>query len=130
MLGLKDPSPKNFDRLVSDLLSRPGYGKRWGRHWLDLVRYAESNGYERDATKPDVWKYRDYVIRSFNKDKPYDRFVVEQLAGDELPDVSAETLIALGYTRLGPWDDEPADFEQDRFDQLDDLVPHYLRGLS
>ena len=119
---LRDPTPKNFDRLVSDLLSRPGYGERWGRHWLDLVRYAESNGYERDATKPDVWKYRDYVIRSFNKDKPYDRFVLEQLAGDELPDVSAETLIALGYTRLGPWDDEPADFEQDRFDQLDDIV--------
>ena len=119
---LRDPSPKHFDRLVSDLLARPGYGERWGRHWLDLVRYAESNGYERDATKPDVWKYRDYVIRSFNQDKPYDRFVLEQLAGDELPNVSAETLIALGYTRLGPWDDEPADFEQDRFDQLDDIV--------
>ena len=119
---LRDPSPSNFDRLVSELLSRPGYGERWGRHWLDLVRYAESNGYERDATKPDVWKYRDYVIRSFNKDKPYDRFVLEQVAGDELPEVSAETLIALGYARLGPWDDEPADFEQDRFDQLDDIV--------
>ncbi len=119
---LKDPSPENFDRLVSDLLARPGYGERWGRHWLDLVRYAESNGYERDATKPEVWKYRDYVIRSFNQDKPYDRFVLEQLAGDELPDVSPETLIALGFTRLGPWDAEPADIEQDRFDQLDDIV--------
>ena len=56
---LSDPSQENFDRLVLDLLARPGYGERWGRHWLDLVRYAESNGYERDATKPNVWKYRD-----------------------------------------------------------------------
>ena len=84
--------------------------------------YAETNGYERDATKPGVWKYRDYVIRSLNQDKPYDRFILEQLAGDELPDRSAETHIATGFTRLGPWDDEPADFAQDRFDQLDDIV--------
>ncbi len=119
---LTDPSPQRFDQLVSKLLKRPGYGERWGRHWLDLVRYAETNGYERDATKPSVWKYRDYVIRSLNQDKPYDRFILEQLAGDELPDRSAETFIATGFTRLGPWDDEPADFDQDRFDQLDDIV--------
>mgnify|MGYP001581897967 CR=1 FL=1 len=60
--------------LVGDLVDRPGYGERWGRHWLDLVRYAETNGYERDATKLNVWRYRDYVIRAFNDDKPYDRF--------------------------------------------------------
>ncbi len=119
---LNDPSPQRFDQLVSELLKRPGYGERWGRHWLDLVRYAETNGYERDATKPSVWKYRDYVIRSLNQDKPYDRFILEQLAGDELPDRSAETFVATGFTRLGPWDDEPADFAQDRFDQLDDIV--------
>lgn len=119
---LKDPSPENFDRLVDDLLRRPGYGERWARHWLDLVRYAETNGYERDAAKPHVWRYRDYVIRAFNDDKRYDQFIVEQLAGDEVDDVSPETLIALGYNRLGPWDDEPADFAQDRFDQLDDIV--------
>lgn len=115
----RDP---NWVRLVTDLLSRPAYGERWGRHWLDLVRFAESNGYERDGTKPEAWRYRDYVIASFNKDKPFDRFIAEQLAGDELPDVNAETLIALGYNRLGPWDDEPADPAEDRFDQLDDLV--------
>ena len=119
---LNDSSPEHFDGLVSELLKRPGYGERWGRHWLDLVRYAETNGYERDATKPSVWKYRDYVIRSLNQDKPYNRFILEQLAGDELPDRSAETHIATGFARLGPWDDEPADFEQDRFDQLDDIV--------
>jgi hypothetical protein len=110
------------DRLVDDLLARPGFGERWARHWLDLVRYAETNGYERDATKPHVWRYRDYVIRSLNEDKPFDRFVMEQIAGDELPDSNAETLIALGMHRLGHWDDEPADPKEDRFDQLDDIV--------
>jgi hypothetical protein len=108
--------------VVRDLLARPAYGERWARHWLDLVRYAETNGYERDATKPSVWRYRDYVIRAFNDDKPFDRFILEQLAGDELPDSSADTLVATGYYRLGPWDDEPANPQEDRFDQLDDLV--------
>jgi hypothetical protein len=119
---LKDPSPGAFDALGDELLARPAYGERWGRHWLDLVRYAESNGYERDGAKPSVWRYRDYVIRSFNNDKPFDRFLLEQLAGDELPDANAETITALGYYRLGPWDDEPADPAEDRFDQLDDIV--------
>ena len=119
---LKQSSPEQFDRLIGELLDRPGYGERWGRHWLDVVRYAETNGYERDATKPEVWKYRDYVIRSYNQDKPYDRFILEQLAGDELQDATAETHVAMGFNRLGPWDDEPADFDQDRFDQLDDVV--------
>ena len=119
---LEDPSPATFDALIDELLRRPGYGERWARHWLDLVRYAETNGYERDGRKPNVWRYRDYVIRAFNNDKPYDRFIVEQLAGDELDDASPETLVALSYNRLGPWDDEPADFAQDRFDQLDDIV--------
>src|SRR5262245_55877525 len=119
---MTDPSPAAFDGLVDELLARPAYGERWGRHWLDLVRYAESNGYERDGAKPSVWHYRDYVIRSFNADKPYDRFLLEQLAGDELPDASTETVTAMGYYRLGPWDDEPADPVEDRFDQLDDIV--------
>ncbi len=119
---LKDPSSIALDRVIDDLLKRPTYGERWGRHWLDIARYAESNGYERDGLKPSVWRYRDYVIRSFNDDKPYDRFVKEQLAGDELPDANEETIIATGFLRLGPWDDEPADPETDRFDQLDDMV--------
>ena len=119
---LRDPTPESLDRVIEDLLERPTYGERWARHWLDLVRYADTNGYERDAIKPLVYRYRDYVIRSFNADKPFDRFVLEQLAGDELPDVSPETLIATGFHRLGPWDDEPADALTDRYDQLDDLV--------
>jgi hypothetical protein len=108
--------------LVETLLASPRYGERWARHWLDVVRYAETNGYERDGAKPNVWKYRDYVIRSFNEDRPFDRFILEQLAGDELPGATPETMIATGYYRLGPWDDEPADPKADRFDQLDDIV--------
>jgi hypothetical protein len=119
---LKKSDPAKFDKLVADLLARPQYGERWGRHWLDLVRYAETNGYERDAHKPNIWRYRDYVIAAFNKDKPFDRFILEQLAGDELPDANEETLIATGYYRLGPWDDEPADPQEDRYDQLEDMV--------
>ena len=115
-------TPEAADHVVDDLLSRPTYGERWARHWLDVVRYAETNGYERDAVKPHAWRYRDYVIRAFNNDKPFDRFIVEQLAGDELPASSADSLVATGYYRLGPWDDEPADPDTDRFDQLDDIV--------
>jgi hypothetical protein len=119
---LRRPSPQHLDRVIDDLLARPAHGERWARHWLDLVRYAETNGYERDATKPHAWRYRDYVIRALNGDKPFDRFILEQLAGDELPDAGTETLVATGYLRLGPWDDEPADPKEDRFDQLDDMV--------
>ncbi len=119
---LADESPAAFERLIDDLLSRPSHGERWGRHWLDVVRYAETNGYERDGAKPSVWRFRDYVLDAFNADKPYDRFIVEQFAGDELPDASTETVIATGFHRLGPFDDEPADFEQDRCDQLDDII--------
>ena len=119
---LQSSTPEALDRVVSDLLARPGYGERWARYWLDLARYAETNGYERDATKPHVWRYRDYVIRALNEDKPFDRFILEQLAGDELADADAETLIATGFYRLGPWDDEPADPKTDRYDQLDDVV--------
>ncbi|MDP6467947.1 MAG: DUF1549 and DUF1553 domain-containing protein [Pirellulaceae bacterium] len=116
------PSAERLDEEADRLLRRPGYGERWSRHWLDLVRYADSNGYERDAEKPHVWRYRDYVIDALNSDKPYDRFVMEQLAGDELAAISTETVIATGFYRLGSWDDEPADSAQDRHDQLDDII--------
>lgn len=125
---VSDDAPDAYERLIDKLLASPHYGERWGRHWLDVVRYAETNGYERDGPKPFAWRYRDYVIRSFNDDKPYDRFVREQLAGDEiaatLDDDRAATdaIIGSGYHRLGLWDDEPADPEQARFDEFDDLV--------
>ena len=119
---LADASPVAWERVIDRLLASPHYGEHWARHWLDLVRYADTNSYERDGNKPHAWRYRDYVIRSFNDDKPYDQFVIEQLAGDELPDPTAASLIATGYYRLGIWDDEPADKLQHRYDQLDDLV--------
>jgi len=111
-------------RLIDELLARPQYGERWGRHWLDVVRFAQTNGYERDDEKKFAWRYRDYVIQSFNADKPYDRFVLEQLAGDELPDADDDddSKIATGFYRLGLWDDEPDDALQAEFDDLDEIV--------
>ena len=96
-------SPDAVERLVDDLLARPARGERWARRWLDLVRYADSNGYERDAEKPFVWRYRDYVIRAFNADKPFDRFVLEQLAGDELPAGGGYTADSRGHGLLPAW---------------------------
>lgn len=119
---LLDESPEAWSRQVDELLASLHYGEHWARHWLDLVRYAETNSYERDGTKRNAWKYRDYVIRSLNADKPYDQFVREQLAGDELDRVCDDSIIATGYYRLGIWDDEPADPEQARYDGWDDIV--------
>ena len=117
-----DTHPAAKHRVVDRLLASPRHGEHWARHWLDVVRYAESNSFERDGTKPNAWKYRDWVAAAFNEDLPYDRFVEMQLAGDELPDVTPESLTATGYWRLGIWDDEPADPLQAKFDGYDDLV--------
>ena len=113
---------KAYDQVIETLLSSLHYGEKWGRHWLDLVRYAETNGYERDGNKPHAWRYRDYVINAFNQNKPYDQFILEQLAGDELPEANAEAITATGFHRLGIWDDEPADRVLARYDYLDDIV--------
>lgn len=117
-----DDRPDAYERLVERLLNSPQYGEHWARHWLDVVRYAESNSYERDAPKPNVWKYRDYVIRSLNEDKPYDQFIREQLAGDQLDEVTVETMTATGYYRLGIYQDEPDDLLQVEADEMDDIV--------
>jgi hypothetical protein len=119
---LADDSPDAFAKVVDRLLASPQYGERWGRHWLDVARYAETNGYERDGAKPSAWRYRDYVIDSFNRDKPFDRFVIEQIAGDEVAGSDAEARVAATFLRLGTWDDEPADPKVDRYDQLDDVL--------
>ena len=119
---VNDPSAQAWENLVDRLLESPHYGEKWGRHWLDLVRFAETNSYETDEVKPHAWRYRDYVIRAFNSDKPYDQFIREQLAGDELPDSGADGLIATGFYRLGIWDNDPADKDLALYDQLDDLV--------
>ena len=97
-----DKSPKAWEKVVDRLLASPHYGEQWGRHWLDVVRFAESDGYEYDMHRPDAWRYRDYVVESFNDDKPYDAFVKEQLAGDEMDPANKTYLIASGFNRLGP----------------------------
>lgn len=117
-----DDSPKAFAKLVDRLLEKPQYGERWGRHWLDVVRFSQSNGYERDDEKPHAWRYRDYVIKTFNEDKPFDRFVLEQLAGDELDDATLDSIIATGFYRVGVWDDEPDDKVAAVYEGLDDIV--------
>jgi mono/diheme cytochrome c family protein len=119
---VNDKSEKAFERVIDRLLDSPQYGERWGRHWLDLVRYAESNSYERDGTKPFVWRYRDYVIKSFNQDKPYTQFIKEQLAGDEFEPRTPDSIVATGYYRLGIWDDEPVSQKQALYDDLDDIL--------
>jgi hypothetical protein len=99
-----DASPNAYDALVDRLLASPQYGERWARHWLDVVRYADTCGYDKDKLRPNAWPYRDYVIRSFNEDKPYGRFVQEQLAGDRLFPDEPDGITGLGFIAAGPWD--------------------------
>jgi hypothetical protein len=100
----EDPRPDAYARLVDRLLDSPRYGERWARHWLDVVHYGETHGYDKDKPRPNAWPYRDYVIRAFNEDKPYTRFVQEQLAGDVLFPGTRDGLEALGFIAAGPWD--------------------------
>ena len=101
---IKDTSKHAYEKLVNRLLASPRYGERWGRHWLDVVHYGESHGFDKDKPRPHAWPYRDYVIRSFNEDKPYARFIEEQLAGDILFPNNPEGTIATGFIASGPWD--------------------------
>ena len=101
---LDDKSEGAYKKVVERLLDSPRYGERWGRHWLDVTRYADSSGYSNDFERPNAWRYRDYVIRAFNTDKPYDRFVLEQIAGDELFPDDPEAIVATGFLRMGPWE--------------------------
>ena len=99
---LADLRPDAYERLVDRLLASPEYGVRWGQHWLDLAHYADTNGFELDAERPDAWRYRDWIVRSLNADLPYDRFLVLQLAGDDLKPGDHDALIATGFCRCGP----------------------------
>jgi cytochrome c553 len=126
---LDDTSPEAWTRVIDSLLASPHYGERWGRHWLDVARYADSNGFEQDYDRPNAWRYRDYVIAAFNKDKPYNQFLKEQIAGDEMDGKSEETLIATGFLRAGPRvlfreKDNP----ERRWDYVDDLIATIGRG--
>lgn len=102
---IRDSAPDAVEKLVDRLLASPRYGERWGRHWLDLARFGESQGYERDKIRDHAWRYRDYVIQSFNTDKPYSRFIQEQIAGDMLEPATEEGIVATGFLVAGPWDE-------------------------
>ncbi len=120
-------SHKAYEALIDRLLASPRYGERWGRHWLDLARYADTGGVHNDLDRPYAWKYRDYVIAGFNDDKPYARFIAEQLAGDEVDGASEQSLIATGFCRNGQSNDDNMGktrevLEQYRVDQLDDVI--------
>lgn len=119
---LRDTDPGAWERLVDCLLASPAYGEQWGRHWLDVVRYADTAGNSNDYERSNAWRYRDYVIRSFNSDKPYDRFVTEQLAGDELQPDDPEMRVATGFLRMGPWGSAMVPKRMARQAYLDDVV--------
>ncbi|MEO1994472.1 MAG: DUF1549 domain-containing protein, partial [Planctomycetaceae bacterium] len=116
-----DVAPDAWRRQIDRLLASPHYGERWGRHWLDLARYADSNGFEFDFERPYAWHYRDYVIDSLNADVPYDRFLTEQLAGDETHPDRFESLVATGFCRSGPTVGNQT-LDKNRYDELDDVI--------
>ena len=117
-----------WSALIDKLLASPHYGERWGQHWLDVARYADTGGYSNDFERSNAWRYRDYVIRAFNEDKPYDEFVVEQLAGDELweqqleGEKDSELLVASTFLRMGPWDPAMVKVAEARQIFIDDVV--------
>ncbi|MCC6585121.1 MAG: DUF1553 domain-containing protein [Bryobacterales bacterium] len=119
---LADKSPKAFEEVVDGLLASPHYGERWARHWLDVARYADSEGFKADETRPNIWRYRDYVIKSFNDDKPYTRFVQEQIAGDEMFPADPAALVATGFNRHFPDESNAANIEQRRQELLNDIT--------
>ena len=127
---VNDKSPDAWEKLIDRLLASPHYGERWGRHWLDVARYADSNGYEHDFDRPNAWRYRDYVIQSFNNDKPWNVFLREQIAGDELDWVTRDSLIATGflrnYAKVGFREKDNPEF---RYEYLDDMIATVGRGI-
>ncbi|QDT31701.1 PSD1 and planctomycete cytochrome C domain-containing protein [Thalassoglobus polymorphus] len=131
---LNDPAEDfvAFQTVVERLLESPHYGERWGQHWLDVVRYADSSGFANDYERGNAWRYRDYVVRSFNEDKPYDQFVREQIAGDEIDPTNPENLIAVGFLRMGPWEltgmEVPKVARQRFLDDVTDIVGQTFLG--
>jgi hypothetical protein len=135
LIGLP-PTPEQTDAFVADesaeavrnvvdrLLDSPQYGERWARHWLDLVHYAETHGHDQDRVRTNAWPYRDYVIEAFNSDKPYARFVEEQIAGDVLYPRDPKATVALGFLATGPWDE--SSLRDIREDSSDRAIARYL----
>lgn len=127
---VNDNAPDAWEKLIDRLLASPHYGERWGRHWLDVARYADSNGFEHDFDRPNAWRYRDYVIQSFNRDTPWNVFLREQIAGDELDWVTNDTLTATGflrnYAKVGFREKDNPEF---RYEYLDDMIATLGRGI-
>jgi hypothetical protein len=119
---LADESAEAYEKVVNRLFASPLYGERWAQHWLDLVRYAETDGFKADEYRPNAYRYRDYVIAAFNDDLPYNRFIQQQLAGDELEPENPQALIATGFNRLLPDEHNAANLEQRRQEILDDVT--------
>lgn len=138
---LQDESPKAYESVVEELLDSPHFGERWGRHWLDVVRYAESRGHEFDHNVTNAWQYRDYVIRALNNDVPFDQFVIEHVAGDLLskttshqirinPNTGAnESILGTGFWFLGEWIHSPVDIRQDEADRFDNMIDVYSKAF-
>ena len=134
---LNDTKPDAYERLLESLLASPHYGERWARHWLDIAHYADTHGFERDQKREHAWRYRDYVINAFNRDKPYDQFLKEQIAGDALNPNDPQHIIATGFLAAGPWDfvgqaetPSPVIKRLARADDLDDMVTQVLTASS
>jgi Protein of unknown function (DUF1549)/Protein of unknown function (DUF1553)/Planctomycete cytochrome C len=134
---LASDDPKQYERIVDWLLDQPQYGERWGRHWLDVARYAETTGRDLNLTMPEAWRYRDYVIQSFNEDKPFDQFIIEQLAGDLLPTKSEKErvpqLIATGFLAVGPKglnESDPRQFAVELADEQIDATSQAFLGMT
>ena len=128
---VKDNSPDAYEQLIDKLLASPNYGERWGRNWLDVVRFADSSGFEFDITVENAWRYRDYVIKAFNEDKPYNQFIVEQLAGDELDQPTNDSLTATTYYRVGPRVRfRELNYPSYRYDYMDDMIRTTFQGFQ
>ena len=135
---LADKSPDAFAKVVERLLASPQYGERWGRHWLDVARYADSNGLDENVAFGNAWRYRDYVVNAFNRDKPYDQFIIEQIAGDLLPTaesvaVKHERLTALGFLSIGPKllaEPDKVKLEMDMIDEQIDTLGRAMMGMT
>ena len=127
---LADNSPDAFAKVVDRLLASPRYGERWGRHWLDVARYADTNGFKADEVRPNIWRYRDYVIQAFNQDKPYDRFIREQIAGDELYPNDFNAKIAVGFNRHFTEETNQPVIELRRQEILNDITDTVARHFS
>lgn len=130
---LADDSPDKYERMIDRLLDDPRYGEKWARHWLDLVRYAESDGWRQDAFRPEAYKYRDYVIRSFNEDKPYDQFVMEQIAGDEIDPGNPDVIAATAFLRHGIYEYNQRDVEtqwNNILNEITDVTSDVFLGLG